>query len=120
MVDYDYYTNDYGSFVIPEEYFKNYELKAAAYVNAVTFDRIDENDLTDDIKNAVCDTAECYYRAGQSKAALEGISSEKVGDYSVSYSDNGSQTVNALQKALRLAVKYWLGNTGLLYKGADE
>lgn len=119
MVDYNYYTANYGGFLIPEDKFSYYEQKAAAYVNAVTFGRAEGN-ITADVKNAVCDAAECLFRASKNKAVSSGISSEKVGDYQVSYVNNGSGSASEIDAALNSCVKFWLGNTGLMYRGNDE
>ena len=119
MVDYNYYTANYGGFLIPEDKFSYYEQKAAAYVNTVTFGRAEGN-ITADVKNAVCDAAECLFRASKNKAVSEGISSEKVGDYQVSYTGGGSSAVSDTEKALYSSVKFWLGNTGLMYRGDDD
>ena len=118
VVDYAYYTTNYGGFLIPEDKFAYYEGKAAAYVDAVTFGRVDKTNIPTEVKNAVCDAAECCFRASESKAVSEGISSEKVGDYQVSYSGGASAAAGAAT-AMSAAVKYRLGNTGLLYRG-DE
>lgn len=119
MVDYAYYTANYGGFLIPEDKFSYYEQKAAAYVNAVTFGHAEGN-ITADVKNAVCDAAECLFRASQNKAVSSGISSEKVGDYQVSYTAGGSSAAENGYTLMALAVKYRLGNTGLMYRGAED
>ena len=115
MVDYNYYTANYGGFLIPGEKFAYYEGKAAAYVDAVTFGRVDKTNIPTEVKDAVCDAAECCFRAFESKAVSEGISSEKVGDYQVSYT--GSSAGENAAAVMHLAVKYRLGNSGLMYRG---
>lgn len=116
--DYSYYKEKYGGITVPEERWNYYEAKAAAYVDAVTFGRITEGNITDEVKNAVCDVSERFCKADKSKAE-QGITSEHIGDYSVSYGN----TSEALKNELKSAVRFWLINTGLLYKGdenADE
>ena len=120
MVDYNYYTANYGGFLIPGEKFAYYEGKAAAYVDAVTFGRVDKTNIPTEVKDAVCDAAECCFRAFESKAVSEGISSEKVGDYQVSYTAGNSSAAEGASAIMALAVKYRLGNSGLMYKGDDD
>lgn len=116
--DHSYYTDKYGGITVPEDRWTYYEAKAEAYINAVTFGRIGSDNIITEVKNAVCEAAECYYKADCGRAS-EGITSERVGDYSVSYGN----TSEALKNELKSAVRFWLINTGLLYKGdenADE
>ena len=119
MVDYQFYRNDFGGFRIPEENFTFYERKAAAYINAVTFGRITDDNITDDVRYAVCDAADQYFKAEKNKAVSEGISMERVDDYQISYTNGGTDGVAAAESSLRSSVKFWLGNTGLLYRGDD-
>ena len=119
MVDYAYYTANYGGFLIPEDKFSYYEQKAAAYVNTVTFGRAESN-ITADVKNAVCDAAECLFRASQNKAVSSGISSEKVGEYQVSYVNGNEISSQSMSQSLYSSVKFWLGNSGLMYRGNDD
>jgi len=117
MVDYLFYKNNFGGFRIPEENFTFYERKAAAYINAVTFGRITDDNITDDVRYAVCDAADQYFKAEKNKAVSEGISMERVDDYQISYTNGGTDGVAAVEASLRSSVKFWLGNTGLLYRG---
>ena len=116
--DHSYYTAKYGGITVPEDRWTYYEAKAEAYINAVTFGRIDGDNIITEVKNAVCEAAECYYKADCGRAS-EGIASEHIGDHSVTYSD----TADTLKTSLKSSVRFWLINTGLLYRGdenADE
>lgn len=117
-VDFDYYSESYGGSLISSADFGYYERKAESYINAVTFGRVSADSLTDDIKDAVCDVSEMFFRAGKNPSA-NGITSEKIGDYSVSY--GGVTSGNPEFKSLLYAaVKLRLGNTGLLYRGDNN
>lgn len=105
-VDYSYYKYAFGGIAISSpEAFLNPELRAAAFVDKITFGRITE--ITDDIKNAVCAASEIFARY----AGREGISSENNDGYSVSYADAGQ-----FEKELYRAVAMFLPSK-LLYRG---
>lgn len=114
--DFDYYAHTYGGTVIDSADFGYYERKAEKYINTVTFGRVSEDNLSDDIRDAVCEVAELYFDK-KSSSASKGIASEKIGDYSVSYSD--SLSGEKFSRALYDAAKEHLADTGLLYRGDD-
>lgn len=115
MVSFDYYRDEYGGNAVPESRFAYYERKAAAFVNTATFGRAEGNIIAP-VQNAVCDVAERLYIGDESKAG-SGISSEKVGDYSVSYSEFAALSAPDQLKSI---VKQWLADTGLLYRGCGD
>ena len=120
--DYSFYTNNFCGKVIPAAEFDYYAIKASKYIDSVTFDRITPDLVSEDVRMACCDVAEIYYTvAGSSaNAALSGIASESVGDHSVTYvTTSNSETAKIPDKKLYDAVKLWLGNTGLMYRGVD-
>lgn len=112
--DYNYYKNDFHGSLVPEECFERNALQATQYIDNVTFGRVG-SDVTNAVRNACCALAEVYYSGSVSPRAASGVTSEKVGDYSVSYS--AAENVSTQQKRLKSAVKLWLGSTGLLYRG---
>lgn len=112
--DYVYYTEKFHGSLVPEKSFERNALQASQYIDNVTFGRIG-SDVTDAVKNACCALAEIYYSGTVSPRAASGVTSEKVGNYSVSYA--AAENVSTQQKRLRSAVKLWLGSTGLLYRG---
>ena len=123
MIGYDFYLSEYGGFLIPENRFPYYESKAAAYVDAVSFGRVTGCSLSEDelraVGFAVCDAAEYYYFTGENKQASSGISSEKVGDYTVSYSSSASSAGKNAEDDLKRLIKNRLAGSGLLYRGDD-
>ena len=112
--DYSYYKDKFHGKLVPEESFERNALQASQYIDNVTFGRIG-SDVTDAVKNACCALAEIYYSGTVSPRAASGVTSEKVGDHSVSYA--AAENASTQQKRLRSAVKLWLGATGLLYRG---
>lgn len=112
--DYVYYTEKFHGSLVPEKSFERNALQASRYIDNVTFGRIG-SDVTDAVKNACCALAEIYYSGTLSPRAASGVTSEKVGNYSVTYA--AAENVSTQQKRLRFAVKLWLGSTGLLYRG---
>lgn len=117
--DYDYYKNVYHGKAVPSDDFDRAALMATMYIDKITFGRISGNDVDDRIRNACCAAAEVYYSsdAGCSAAAASaaGKSSEKVGDYSVSYSSSYYSESNK-NKRLYGAVSLWIP-AKFLYRG---
>lgn len=112
--DYQYYKDGFHGSLIPEKSFERNALQASQYIDNVTFGRIGSN-VTEAVKNACCAVAEVYYSGDISQRAASGITSEKVDDYSVSYS--AAENSDAQAERLRSAAGLWLGSTGLLYRG---
>jgi len=115
--DYRYYRDEFRGKLIPETDFDRAAMSATQYINNVTFGRIGSN-VTEAVKNACCAVAEVYYSGSVSPRAASGITSEKVGNHSVSYS--AAENISTQAKRLRSAVKLWLGSTGLLYRGLKD
>ena len=127
-VDYAWSTDNFlmgRNPVIPEALFTYYATMASAEVrNIITLDA-DLSDPIDEVKAAVCEIAEIMCQMdgnaesdGDTKVIPVGVSSEKVGEYSVSYTGNSALEKSA-ERASRIkqaAVK-WLGVTGLLFRG---
>lgn len=114
--DYRFYKDEFHGKLIPAEDFDRAAISATQYINNVTFGRIGSN-VTEAVKNACCAAAEVYYSGSVSPRAASGVTSEKVGNYSVSYA--AAENSGTQQKRLKSAVKLWLGSTGLLYRGVD-
>lgn len=113
--DYVYYQNTYKGDLIPSNKFELYSRKATRYIKINTFERIDELDIPDEVKMCCCELAELEYKA-DNIAKTDGVTSEKVGEYSVSYESAQSIKDNK-QKDMKNTLKLWLANTGLLYRG---
>lgn len=108
--DFEYYKNDfYGSFIADKELFNGLCVKAAAYIDKITYNRICKDEVTADVKNAVCAVCEVFaqdYGRG-------GIKSESCDGYSVTYEDD-----KALYGKLRAAAMLYLPQN-LTYAGCD-
>jgi len=116
-IDYTYYINTYKGSTIPEAAFVKMATKAQSKVDYYTFNRIDEKaEYMDKVKGCCCDIAEQIYTFETAENFMHGVSSEKVGDYSVSYS-NPVDSANLSSAKMRSSINEWLGMTGLLYRG---
>lgn len=113
--DFDFYINNYhGSLIKDEDTFIYNAIQATRYIDSVTFNRIGDN-ITDDVRCACCAACEVYFAASVSPKVASGVTSEKVGDYSVSY--GAAESINSRTKKLRNTVKMWLADTGLMFRG---
>lgn len=121
-IDYTFYSDTYHGSLIPVADFDPLALAASAVIDQVTFDRASQviaadtdTDLIEKIKLATCAVADEVYR--QNEVGISGrISSERVGQYSVTYVNDLSRSNSDTERLSRKA-KLFLGNTGLMYKG---
>lgn len=133
---YSYYSDTYGGSMIPEEQFDYCSARASEYIDQQTFERISNGvpeKLTSKVSSCCCELAEDIYRfsavftgGGSSSGVGSGISSEKVGQYSVTYR-SGAETISSLLNGgdsgltdlLYSTISKHLCNTGLLFKGVE-
>lgn len=129
--NYDFYVDDYllgKDAVIPESLFPYYASLASAEVkNVIRLDMFDTEETTKEMQMATCEIAEILCRAdGNVDESIEGtgtnipvgISSEKVGEYSVSYTGNTlTENDERVEKLIKKVVVRWLGPAGLLFRG---
>lgn len=111
--DFDYYKNIFKGSILDNAAFDSLSEKATDYINSVTFDRIAE--VNDKIKRCCCALAEQIsidnnYQSGKM------ISSEKNGNYSVSYAISSNVAAEHYRRMFGICLQY-LGNTGLMYRG---
>ena len=134
--DYAFYSGTYSGSLIPEDQFGFYAARASEYIDQQTYNRISSEvpeELASRVSACCCELAENIYRfsavsssGGTSSGAGADISSEKVGQYSITYC-TGAETISALLNGndsglndlLYSIINKHLGNTGLLYKGVD-
>lgn len=114
--DYDFYTDEYHG-TTPEQDYNRLSVKASAYIDQVTFDRIGsdwESDerLADRIRMACCAVADAYHLNEQGG----GVASETNDGYSVNYVA-GISNAKTDDQRLYEAVAMYLGRTGLMYAG---
>ncbi len=115
-VDYKYYSETYGGSLIPESEFASCELKAEAEVNCFTFGRFETlKDLSETVKNCVCDVAEQLCKRSKSSNGGYALSSFSNDGVSGTYADDMSSA--GFESALYQCVFKHLGHTGLMYRG---
>ena len=116
--DYDYYRTLYGGKLSAEEY-TFAAARASEYLASVTHDRITGDILSDDttgraVKMCCCAMADLIRKQEQ----RDGKTAEKVGDYSVSYADNGAAQTAWQRRRYELAYMY-LSRYGLMFRGVE-
>ena len=137
--DFDFYKTEYLAGkpgIIPEGEFPIYARDATLLLREeINMDLLDELDeMPEELQMAACKITELMYKASGSSSEAEdeansssasssavpiGVSSERVGEYSVTYSGNSAKDVQEeSERQIRNVIKRWLGPTGLLYKGA--
>lgn len=127
LIDYNYYSKIYGGSSIPESSFDKYSTKSSSQINLFTSNRITDDNITESIKNAVCEVAELIYNQEMLVNKIEDdtkeVASETVGPHSKSYvnkSNLKSQrilTKEELNKACYRICYTYISNTGLMFRG---
>lgn len=97
--DYYLYKNTFFGSKIPEDDFLYYAARASEYIDS----RFGE-EATDEecLAKACCALAEVFYGEEPGKA----VSSEKVGDYSVTYAAGADQSASLENKLAQTAARY--------------
>lgn len=129
-VNYNYYTNNFYGTLIPETNFNKKALEASSKVKYFTSNKIDRNNISDDIKNATCTIAELLYKQEKMKDSITNqidenkkIASETLGPRSITYSDNTQEiskmilSDSDLNKKILQICREYLSNTELMYRG---
>lgn len=126
LVDYEYYSKNYGGSSIPESSFNNLSIRASTYVNKNTYNRINETNVSENIKNCTCEIADLLYSQEIKKNKIENdklVASETVGKHSKSYVNNANliekQVLNDIEldnSCYNICYKY-LASTGLMNRG---
>lgn len=108
MVDYNFYINDYkGSSIKSGTAFESLIVEATAFVDALVFERspLQYDNIRSKYNMAICSVAEAIYN----QSSANGISSESVGNHSVTYSGDTELNKIKMRKA-----KMFLKGTGLM------
>lgn len=132
--DFPYYQNFFrGKLITEEAVFRTFAERASEFIDAVTFDRLHDENLLDmhkvKIQKCACALTEQFFR--RNIAISNGLlnqenmpeTSESIGAYSVShanpldYVQEISMSEADFRKSLKSTVLHYLGNTGLLYRG---
>ena len=128
LASFDYYQKTYGGVLIEDENTFNVNCrKASQLISARTLNNVylpQYKDLAA-VKTCACELAESFYDEAQFKISVSSnggkeISSEKVGEYSVSYAtgSNSLMSVSALTSRRNQIISTSLALTGLLYGGS--
>ena len=115
--DENFYKNEYlcGRKAVINTAFYFYARRATQEIRRFTGSNIGEGDIPECVKMCCCEIAELFYK-GEHAVGQDGISSESVGDMSVSYESTEAKH-QALKKNIKSVVYSWLADTGLLYRG---
>ena len=118
-IDYTYYTGTYHGSEISAIDFEYFEAQAEAVIKEMTLNASDEAKESDTVKMATCAAMEKLFEVlGSSSAGSAMVSSERVGEYSVSYRNvSASEKYEDAVRAAKAAARVWLGPAGLMYRG---
>ncbi|XZM33937.1 hypothetical protein ACSXAY_02545 [Clostridium perfringens] len=110
-VGYNFYSGVYGGEISSVDFF-SYEFRARKFIDKITFNRITEEILNDDIRMAMCIAIDKIKKADEERTFK---TSESVGKHSVSYSEN--LMIN-FEKDLYKEISSYIPSY-LLYRGCD-
>lgn len=115
-VDESYYTGTYlqGKTAIVSVAFPYYARTATQQIKQYTGTNIDESNIPESVKMCACELAEKAYTYETTDTSNK--TSERVGDYSVSYA-NAEQNSASYNSLVTDIIYKWLTGTGLLYRG---
>lgn len=118
-IDYTFYTANYKGSEISSAEFDYFELPAEAVIKEMTLNSSDDAKGSDAVKMATCAVMEKLFEVlGSSSSGSAMVSSERVGEYSVSYRNvSASEKHEDAVRAAKAAARTWLGPAGLLYRG---
>lgn len=117
FVDFVFYKEKWSGSLVDEAAFSRFAIQATYEVDRMTFGRVTEDVLTDDIRFAVCAVIEKMHSLELASEGHIGKKSETVGNYSVTFDDSINEGNVKYRRTLRDAAYPYLSNTGLLYKG---
>lgn len=133
LVDYDYYSKQYGGSSIPESSFKPKAIEASNKINYYTLNRINSFTLTNVIRDIACQIAELLFeqeklknQVKQNSVENKEVASETLGPHSISYVNKSNLQANQILSANELENKIYiiiyqaLVHTGLMYRGIYE
>lgn len=127
-VDYSFYQDEYlkgKESKVSETDFAYYEQQAETIIKDMTLNKSDTYIDGNEVKMATCAAIDQIYSAigdnsgeDDSDVIPAGVSSEHVGEYTVSYLNNSlDERLKTAYKTARMSAKIYLGPTGLLFRG---
>jgi len=117
--DSTYYTETYlagKEAVIDTASFTYYARGATMLIGIHTFNRVTDDNIPEEVKMCCCELVETLFNADKEDA--KGIASEKVGEYSVTYTSPEAKEKQLAASTASIIYK-WLAMTGLLYRGCN-
>ena len=121
---YEYYTNTYHGNILTQDQFNTLSERATDYISAYTYGRSDGT-LTNEeetlVKKCTCAVSEVLSECGVSALSTGEKSSERVGNWSVSYASGGigNMTGDIVNTVVLNKVRLYLWRTRLMYMGVD-
>lgn len=96
LTDYQYYSDTYKGSMTEDEFNRNI-LTASAYLNKITFGRIEANisDLSEDIQHLACLCADEVKSLSESNVDGRKVASVSNDGYSVSFADSGNTDIQS-------------------------
>lgn len=110
----NYYLNTYKG-QLSEKEFQKLLGKANMIIKKYTFNRVDEESTLSEVKNCICEIVDYLYIVEKN----EGKTSEKVGNWSITYKNSDNAEINSKIKNI---LSIYLGNVyvdgvNVLYRG---
>ena len=96
LTDYQYYSDTYKGSMTEDEFNRNI-LTASAYLNKITFGRIEANisDLSEDIKHLACLCTDEVKALSEANVDGRKVASVSNDGYSVSFADSGNTDIQS-------------------------
>lgn len=123
--DYAFYSTTYLGTAIASADFPRLALRASEVIDQVTFNRAaaivsaeTDTDTIALIQKATCAVAE-ELNNQEANGNLDGISSERVGSYAVTFGA-GSRAMLSNEAKQEQAARLYLANTGLMFRGFTD
>lgn len=116
--DEEFYNNAYlcGKTAVVTSDCRYFFREASLIIDRYTWGKINPENVPQAVKMCCCELAENIFSRDRILSKNNGISSESVGGWSVSYTSQSD--VNAdFRKTAKDVVFRWLADTGLLYRG---
>ena len=122
---YEFYTSTYLGTAIDSDDFLRLATRASQVIDNLTFNRAldvitaDEDAVTIEmIEMAVCAVADEMHLQ-ESNGNVDGITSERVGNYAVTFGAGSKATLSNKEKQEK-AARFYLGQTGLMFRGFTD
>lgn len=123
--DFTFYSTSFLGVAIAAAAFPRLALRASTVLDQLCFDRVaaivtaaTDTNTIEAIEMATCAVAE-ELQTQESAGSSDGITSERVGSYSVTYGAKANAAKTNSEKLFE-AARFYLWNTGLMYRGFTD